>query len=127
MAAARPGAVSRRFADLYLHAATLIALAPALMVAVGWTGAKFGLLSAEFGLGVMAYQWAPHVASASVAAGIFGVIVALMAGFSRFWVRALLVIVITTLTLLAYVWERQAQPWAPALSHSSTAMVHELA
>lgn len=80
------------------------------MVAVGWTGARLGLLSTEFGLGVMAYQWAPHVASASVAAGIFGVIVALMAGFSHFWARAMLVIVITTLTLLAYVWERQAQP-----------------
>ena len=114
MAVARSEAVSRRFADLYLHAATLIALAPALMVAVGWTGARSGLLSVEFGLGVMAYQWAPHVASASVAAGIFGVMVALMAGFSRFWVRALLVIVITTLTLFAYVWERQARPWPPA-------------
>ena len=96
------------------------------MVAVGWTGVRLGLLSAEFGLGVMAYQWAPHVASASVAAGIFGVIVALMAGFSRFWVRALLVIVITTLTLLAYVWERQAQPSMSASPPASVSIGREL-
>ena len=116
----RPPAVSQRFADLYLHAATLVALAPALMVAIGWTGARLGLLSTEFGLGVMAHQWAPHVASGSVAAGIFGVIVAFMAGFSRFWLRAVLVLVITTVTLFAYVWERQAPSAAPA-SNSSAA------
>ena len=49
----RPPAVSQRFADLYLHAATLVALAPALMVAIGWTGARLGLLGTEFGLGVV--------------------------------------------------------------------------
>lgn len=112
--------ISRRFADLYLHAATLIALAPAAMVAVGWGGSRLGLLSPEFGLGVLAYQWAPHVASGSVAAGIFGIIVALMAGFSRFWVRALLVLVITTVTLFAYVWARDVQP-SVAVSVQSTA------
>ncbi len=78
------------------------------MVAVGWAGAKSGLLSPEFGLSRMAYEWAPHVALGSVAAGVFGVIVAMLAGFQRFWLRALLVLTITTMTLLAYVWDRQA-------------------
>jgi fatty-acyl-CoA synthase len=35
------------------------------------------------------------------------VLVALIAGFSRFWLRALLALVITTATLFAYVWERE--------------------
>ena len=123
----RPEAISRRFADLYLHAATLIALAPAAMVAVGWGGTKLGLLSAEFGLGVLAYQWAPHVASGSVAAGIFGVIVALMAGFSRFWGRTLLVLLITTVTLFAYVWAREAQPSVAASFQSTASGLHDFA
>lgn len=93
--------------------ATLIALAPALMVAVGWIGSAAGLLAPRFGLGVLAYQWAPKLALASVAAGVFGIMVALAAGFSRFWIRALLVLAITTATLLAYVWDRQ-QPPRPA-------------
>lgn len=84
------------------------------MVAAGWGGTRLGLFSAEFGLGVLAHQWAPHVASGSVAAGIFGIIVALMAGFSKFWGRALLVLVITTVTLFAYVWVREAEPAAVA-------------
>lgn len=97
------------------------------MVAVGWGGTRLGLLSAEFGLGVLAYQWAPHVASGSVAAGIFGAIVALMAGFSRFWVRALLVLIITTVTLLAYVWVREAQPSVAASVQSTASGFHDFA
>lgn len=97
------------------------------MVAVGWSGARLGLLSPEFGLGVLAYQWAPHVASGSVAAGIFGVVVALMAGFSRFWVRVLLVLVITTVTLLGYVWVREAEPAAAASVQSNASVLHDLA
>jgi hypothetical protein len=45
------------------------------------------------------------------------VVVALFAGFRRFWLRVLLVLAISAATLLAYVWQRQveigAQP-APA-------------
>ena len=48
------------------------------------------------------------IALASVVAGVFGVVAALAAGFPRFWMRALVALVITTATLFAYVWERSA-------------------
>lgn len=111
----REPAVSHGFADIYLSGATLIALAPAFLVVVGLVGPRLGLMSEGVGVGLLAMQWAPHVALASVAAGVFGVIVAVLAGFSRFWLRALLVLAITTATLFAYVWDREVrQPAAEA-------------
>jgi fatty-acyl-CoA synthase len=111
----RQPAVSHGFADLYLHGATLVALAPAFMVAVGVIAPRLGLMSEGVGVGLVAMEWAPHVALASVAAGFFGVLVAMLAGFSQFWLRALMVLVITTTTLFAYVWDREVrQPAAEA-------------
>lgn len=110
----REPAVSHGFADLYLHGATLVALAPTFLIAVGVIAPKLGLMSEGVGVGLVAMQLAPHVALASVAAGFFGVLVAVLAGFSQFWLRALLVMAITTVTLFAYVWDRQAPAPAPA-------------
>ena len=109
----RQPAVSHGFAELYLHGATLVALAPACLVAVGVIAPKLGLMSEGVGVGLVAMEWVPHVALASVAAGFFGVLVAMLAGFSKFWLRALLVLAITTATLFAYVWDREGrQPTA---------------
>lgn len=108
----REPAVSHGFADLYLHGATLVALAPTFLVAVGVIAPKLGLMSEGVGVGLVAMQLAPHVALASVAAGFFGVLVAVLAGFSRFWLRALLVMTITTATLVAYVYDREGRSHA---------------
>lgn len=100
--------MSSGFADTYLHFATLIALAPALMVCVGLGGAQLGLV--DLGVGDMvAFEWAPRIALTSVAAGLCGVLVALLSGFSRFWLRALLAVAITTVTLFGYVWDREVR------------------
>lgn len=80
-----------------------------MLVAVGVIAPKLGLMSEGVGVGMLAMEWAPHLALASVAAGIFGVLVALLAGFSKFWLRALLVLAITTVTLFAYVWDRSGR------------------
>jgi fatty-acyl-CoA synthase len=81
-----------------------------MLVAVGVIAPRLGVMSEGVGVGMLAMEWAPHLALASVAAGIFGVLVALLAGFSAFWLRALLVLAITTVTLFAYVWDRQRGP-----------------
>ena len=104
-----PPPVSERFADLYLRFATLMALAPALLVIVGLSAPRLGLMSERFGVEVLAFEWAPRIALSSVAAGIFGVIVALVSGFSHLWLRALLALAITTATLFAYVWDREVR------------------
>ncbi|WP_312161524.1 hypothetical protein [Phenylobacterium sp.] len=100
--------ISRRFADVYLHGATLLALAPAVLVAVGVIAPRLGLMSEGVGIGVLAMAWAPQLALAGVAAGILGVAAAVWAGLARYWLRALLVLAITTATLCAYVWDRQS-------------------
>ncbi|MDO8378628.1 long-chain-fatty-acid--CoA ligase, partial [Phenylobacterium sp.] len=108
------------FAGFYLNLATLAALAPALMVGAGMLGTRYGLMDWKTGLGVIALEWAPKVALVAVAAGLLGVIIALFAGFGRFWARALLVLAICGATFGAYVWARQEQVTNPPINDVST-------
>ena len=78
------------------------------MVAVGTLAPRLGLGRDPYALQGVLFDLAPQIALASVVAGVFGVVAALAAGFPRFWMRALVVLVITTATLFAYVWERSA-------------------
>ena len=78
------------------------------MVAVGTLAPRLGLGRDPYALQGVLFDLAPQIALASVVAGVFGVVAALAAGFPRFWMRALLALVITTATLFAYVWERSA-------------------
>lgn len=101
--------MSHSFADIYLHLATAMALAPGILVALGMLAPRLGLYRDPYAVQALAFDIAPQIALGSVAAGVFGVLVALIAGFSRFWLRALLALVITTATLFAYVWEREVR------------------
>lgn len=85
------------------------------MVCVGLIGARLGLLDVRAG-DMLAFEWAPRIALTSVAAGLFGVVVALFAGFSQFWLRAMLAVAITSATLFAYVWDRDVRQPAAAVS-----------
>ena len=78
------------------------------MVAVGTLAPRLGLGRDPYALQGVLFDLAPQIALASVVAGVFGVVAALAAGFPRFWMRALVALVITTATLFAYVWERSA-------------------
>ena len=108
------------FAGFYLNLATLVALAPALMVGAGMLGTRYGLMDWKTGLGVIALEWAPKVALIAVAAGLLGVIIALFAGFGRFWARALMVLILCGATFGAYIWARQEQVTNPPINDVST-------
>lgn len=108
------------FAGFYLNLATLLALAPALMVGAGMLGTRYGLMDWKTGLGVIAQEWAPKVALIAVAAGLLGVIIALFAGFGRFWARALMVLILCGATFGAYIWARQEQVTNPPINDVST-------
>ncbi|MDO8801314.1 long-chain-fatty-acid--CoA ligase [Phenylobacterium sp.] len=108
------------FAGFYLNLATLLALAPALMVGAGMLGTRYGLMDWKTGLGVIALEWAPKVALIAVAAGLLGVIIALFAGFGRFWARALMVLILCGATFGAYIWARQEQVTNPPINDVST-------
>ncbi|WP_340647381.1 long-chain-fatty-acid--CoA ligase [Phenylobacterium sp.] len=120
---ARPKTRKRKgdgFAGFYLNLATLVALAPALMVGAGMLGTRYGLMDWKTGLGVIALEWAPKVALIAVAAGLLGVIIALFSGFGRFWARALMVLILCGATFGAYIWARQAQITNPPINDVST-------
>ena len=120
---ARPKPAKRKgggFAGFYLNLATLVALAPAVMVGAGMLGTRYGLMDWKTGLGVIALEWAPKVALVAVAAGLLGIIIALFSGFGRYWARALMVLILCGATFGAYIWARQAQVTNPPINDVST-------
>lgn len=98
----------RRGADLYLGFAIVVALAPATLLAVGATAAQAGLSDWRAGLGLFILDWAPRLALIGVATGALALVTALLAGFRRYWRRALLALAITAITLSAYVWNARS-------------------
>lgn len=81
----------------------LVALAPAVLVAVAALGVKFGLLPQALGYDRMTMDWAPKVAVLGVATGVAGLFVAVFGGFSRHWKKALGAVAITVVTLAVMV------------------------
>jgi fatty-acyl-CoA synthase len=103
-----------------LDLAVLIALAPAVLVAAGALGVKFGLASLALGYDQMTLEWAPRAAMLGVATGVLGLIAALFGGFSRFWKKALLALAITIATLGAMVAANALGGRAPPIHDVST-------
>jgi len=104
-----------RFADLYLKLAAIVAITPAVMVGVAFLGVQLNLMGRPDFVR-LALDLAPQVALISVATGVAGLAVALLAGFNRFWLRGLIVLTISAATLGAYVVARHAGAQAPAVS-----------
>jgi fatty-acyl-CoA synthase len=103
-----------------LSLAILIALAPALLVATGALGVKFGLVPQVVGYDQMTLDWAPNAAMLGVATGVLGLIAALFGGFPRFWKKALLALAITLVTLGAMVAANAVGGRAPPIHDVST-------
>lgn len=99
---ARPS--RRRAAELYLAVALVLALAPAVLLTLGWIGVQTGLSDWQGGVGLLASDWASRLALVGVATGSLALIVALLAGFGLYWRRALVVLAITALTLGMLMW-----------------------
>lgn len=94
----------RRAAEAYLAFALLLALGPAALLAVGYLAVETGQSDWRGGLGLFVLDWAPRLALAGVAGGAVALVVALLAGFRRYWRRALVILAITAITLGGYLW-----------------------
>jgi len=86
------------WASLYLDLALLVALAPAILAGGGALGVKLGMIPLSLGYLSMTLDWAPRLASASIATGLLGLVVALVAGFGRLGRMALLALAVTAAT-----------------------------
>ena len=105
---------------ILLDLAILVALAPALLVAAGALGVKFGVFPLAMGYDQMSLDWAPKAAMLGVATGVLGLIAALFGGFSRFWAKALLALAITVGTLAIMVAANALGGRAPPIHDVST-------
>jgi fatty-acyl-CoA synthase len=109
-----------RWASLYQDLALVIALTPALLMAAGAAGVKFGVLDLPLGYGLMTQDWAPKVAFLSVATSVLALIVALVAGFGKLWSRLLLTLAITVATIAGMVGVKAVGGMAPPIHDVST-------
>jgi hypothetical protein len=92
-----------------------LAAAPAALLGLGWGAEQTGLSDWRGGFGLLILEWAPRLALASVASGAHALVLALQAGFRRYWRPALLILAITTATLAGYLWTlRPDHPADPA-------------
>ena len=119
-AAAQKSGKSGGLTAVLLDLAILVALAPALLVAAGALGVKFGVFPLAVGYDQMSLDWAPKAAMLGVATGVLGLIAALFGGFSRFWAKALLALAITIATLGAMVAANALGGRAPPIHDVST-------
>ncbi|MDP1632190.1 MAG: long-chain-fatty-acid--CoA ligase [Caulobacter sp.] len=114
-------------ADGYLNLAILVALAPAVMVAVGALGIRLGLLTEEQGYFAMLQHgptpflgWAPAIALVSVVTGLIGLLVAIFGGAGRLWGRAILALVVTALTWGLFFGAQLKAEAAPPITEAAT-------
>jgi len=106
-------------ARLYLDAAIGLSTAPAILLTLGMLGSIFGLTEWTSGFGAFALLVGAYCALASVAAALVGLIVALAGGFARLWSRALVALVISTLTVGAFVVVRNDQITRPPVDETT--------
>jgi fatty-acyl-CoA synthase len=115
----------RSWAGGYLDFALLVALAPGAMWLVSALGTKFEFWSQQQGFDAMLIQgpteslgWVPAIALVSVLTGLIGLLVAVFGGFSKLWGRALLALLVTSLTWAAVI--------AFGVMDARTAPVHDV-
>ncbi|MCX8499800.1 MAG: fatty-acyl-CoA synthase, partial [Caulobacteraceae bacterium] len=87
--------ISITAAKTYLRIALLIAVLPVISIVVGAVGTKTGLLNWKLGFGLLTFMGPPMIAMLSVATGVIGLVLALMAGIKDLWLRAAAPLVVT--------------------------------
>jgi fatty-acyl-CoA synthase len=108
-----------RLGRAYLNLAIVLALAPAILMLVAAAGVGGGLMRWDAGFGYAAASVAPMIAFASIGTGLIALIVAVVLGLGRFWLRALLALAVSAATMAGYVASQadvlSAQPSGPQL------------
>ena len=86
-------------AKTYLRIALLIAVLPIISIIVGAVATKTGLLDWKLGFGLLTFRGPPMIAMLSVATGVIGLVVALLAGIKDLWLRAAGPLVVTLVVM----------------------------
>jgi fatty-acyl-CoA synthase len=125
--------ISITTAKTYLRIALLIALLPVISIVVGAVATKTGLLNWKLGFGLLTFMAPPMIALLSVATGIIGLVLALMAGIKDLWLRAAAPLVVTLVVMGGFMGLKSvagsvppihdvATDWSEPLTFSETVM-----
>jgi len=92
-----------RLGRAFLNFAIVVALVPAILMLVAGAGVGAGLMRWDAGFGYAAARLAPMVAFASIGVGLAALVVAIVLGLGRFWLRALFALAVSAATMAGYV------------------------
>jgi fatty-acyl-CoA synthase len=112
-----------KWARAYLTFALVLSVVPLLLILAGAIGTKVGLWSWKFGFGAIMVAspfgvgWAPALAILAIVVALVGVIVSISAGL---WRRAMAALVISLLTMGAFVYLGGQARKAPPIHDVST-------
>jgi len=112
--------ISMTAAKTYLRIALLIAALPILSIVVGAVATKTGLLDWKLGFGLLTFRGPPMIAMLSVATGVIGLVVALMAGIKDLWLRAAAPLVVTLVVMGGFMGLRSVATSVPPIHDVAT-------
>lgn len=112
--------ISITAAKTYLRIALLIAALPILSIVVGAVATKTGLLDWKLGFGLLTFRGPPMIAMLSVATGVIGLVVALMAGIKDLWLRAAAPLVLTLVVMGGFMGLRSVATSVPPIHDVAT-------
>jgi fatty-acyl-CoA synthase len=112
--------ISITAAKTYLRIALLIAALPILSIVVGAVATKTGLLDWKLGFGLLTFRGPPMIAMLSVATGVIGLVVALMAGIKDLWLRAAAPLVVTLVVMGGFMGLRSVATSVPPIHDVAT-------
>jgi fatty-acyl-CoA synthase len=98
----------RRLGRRALDLAVVVALGPAIFIAVAAFGVWIGVMDWREGFAAFAAWLSPRLALATIGTGLLALLAALFADFDRLWLRALLALSLTAATIGGYLWSRTA-------------------
>lgn len=107
-------------AKTYLRIALLIAFLPVISIVVGAVATKTGLLDWKLGFGLLTFRGPPMIALFSVATGIIGLVVALIAGIKVLWLRAAAPLVVTLVVMGGFMGLRSVATSVPPIHDVAT-------
>jgi fatty-acyl-CoA synthase len=107
-------------AKTYLRIALLIAVLPIISIIVGAVATKTGLLDWKLGFGLLTFRGPPMIAMLSVATGVIGLVVALLAGIKELWLRAAAPLVVTLAVMGGFMGLKSAVTSVPPIHDVAT-------
>lgn len=107
-------------AELFLNFTALLAVAPVLMILAGGLGVRFDLIDWRVGLNLLVFDLPSKLALVGLLGGVLALFAAATSGGGRYWLRALLSLLLPVAVMAAITWIRSVGESYPPVHDVAT-------